>query len=113
MVAVVEIVEALDKVNVVYERTMPDVRKCTKDSVGRRSETFTGSKEVAVVEAVEALDKVDVDVLWRMSRGDERGLIFWGLQYGAYGGSYGIEAIFETNSSDASLSRQTQIALGN
>lgn len=78
MVAVVEIVEALDKVNVVYERTMPDVRKCTKDSVGRRSETFTGSKEVAVVEAVEALDKVDVDVLWRMSRGDERGLIFGG-----------------------------------
>jgi hypothetical protein len=33
--------------------------------------------------------------------GDERGLIFWGLQYGACGGSYGIEA-----SSDASLSRQ-------
>ena len=39
---------------------------------------------------------------------DEMGLIFWGLQYGAYGGSYGIEA-----SSDASLSHQTQIALGN
>lgn len=33
--------------------------------------------------------------------GDERGLIFWGLQCGAYGGSYGIEA-----SSDTSLSRQ-------
>ena len=43
-----------------------------------------------------------------MEHGDERGLIFWGLQYGAYGGSYGIEA-----SSDASLSHQTQIALGN
>ena len=33
--------------------------------------------------------------------GGERGLIFWGLQYGACGGSCGIEA-----SSDASISRQ-------
>ena len=32
--------------------------------------------------------------------GDERGLIFWGLQYGAYEGSYGIEA------NSASLSHQ-------
>lgn len=51
---------------------MPDVRErlstsCTKDLIGRRSESFPGSKEVAavevaVVEVVEAVDGVDVDV---------------------------------------------------
>jgi hypothetical protein len=49
---------------------MPDVRErlstsCTKDLIGRSSESFIGSKEVAVVEEVEeveAVDEVDVDV---------------------------------------------------
>ena len=49
---------------------MPDVRErlstsCTKDLIGRRSESFTGSKEVTVVEVVEVvdvLDEVDVDI---------------------------------------------------
>lgn len=42
---------------------MPDVRErlstsCTKDLIGRRSESFPGSKEVAVVEVVEVVDEV-------------------------------------------------------
>ena len=46
---------------------MPDVRErlstsCTKDLIGRRSESFPGSKEVAGVEVVGAVDEFDVDV---------------------------------------------------
>jgi hypothetical protein len=52
------------------EWKMPDISErlstsCTKDPIGRSSESFTGSKEEAVVEEVEeveAVDKVEVEV---------------------------------------------------
>ena len=50
---------------------MPDVRErlstsCTKDLIGRRSESFPGSKEVAVVKVVDEVEEIDVNVCCAM-----------------------------------------------
>ena len=50
-------------------RTMPDVREClstscTKDLIGRQSESFPGSKEVAGVEVEQWMNLMLIFVVW-------------------------------------------------
>jgi hypothetical protein len=59
---------------------MPDVRErlstsCTKDLIGRSSESFTGSKDEAVVEEVEEVEAVDKDVCASVCCAMDKGIV--------------------------------------